>query len=237
MIHDFQGYLPSSFWFYLFQIQVPRDAGTCTRCPMECRLVSSPGPWTCRLSIRWEFDDEGKPLGKVEESSFGMPITNKDDVELSLRRAQAAVLNPEFPPSFFVSISEHDLAAVMLNNDKTLRFSRNVLCVDISGPDLTDLAFVDLPGIIQNAPKKMVTLVEDLVLSHIQGNCLILVALPMTGLSFTPSIASRLNEFPKCIDDIENQKALRLARQVDSEGQRTIGNGGLYLLVQFGLTW
>ncbi|KAF7979740.1 hypothetical protein HWV62_41114 [Athelia sp. TMB] len=171
---------------------------------MECRLVSSPGLWTCRLSIRWEFDDEGKPLGKVEESSFGTPITNKDDVELALRRAQAAVLNPEFPPSFFVSISEADLAAIMLNNEKTLRFSRNVLCVDISGPDLTDLAFVDLPGIIQNAPRKMVTLVEDLVLSHIQGNCLILVALPMT-------------------DDIENQKALRLARQVDAEGQRTIG--------------
>lgn len=148
---------------------------------MECRMVGAPGPWTCRLSIRWEFDDEGKRLQRVDETPFGKPITNKTDVELALRRAQAAVLNPESPALFFVSMSEQDLADSMVNNDKTLRFSRNVLCVDICGPDLTDLSFVDLPGIIQNAPKKMVKLVESLVISHIEGNCLILVALPMTG--------------------------------------------------------
>lgn len=145
-------------------------------------MVSSSEPWSCRISIRWEFDEEGQRLPRVDETRFGKAITNKADVELALRRAQAAVLNPESPALFFVSMSENDLADSMVNNDKTLRFSRNVLCVDISGPDLTDLSFVDLPGIIQNAPKKMVKLVEDLVVSHIEGNCLILVALPMTGM-------------------------------------------------------
>ena len=71
------------------------------------------------------------------------------------------------------------------------------MCVDLEGPELTDLSFIDLPGsfvsfiltflsnvtsgIIQNADDDMIKLVEDLVVSHIKGNCLILVALPMTG--------------------------------------------------------
>ena len=36
-------------------------------------------------------------------------------------------------------------------------------------------------GIVQNAETEIVKLVEDMVVSHIAGNCLILVALPMTG--------------------------------------------------------
>ncbi|KZT22881.1 hypothetical protein NEOLEDRAFT_1180623 [Neolentinus lepideus HHB14362 ss-1] len=184
-------------------IKVPRDAGTCTRCPMECRLSSSEGPWTCQISIRWEFDDKGKRKDDVQEVAFGAPITNKGVVELALRRAQAAVLNPSIPLSKFLIMTAEDL------KDKshvsgTLKFSRNVVCVDLVGPDLTDLSFIDLPGIIQNAEPETVQLVEDLVISHIKGNCLILVALPMT-------------------DDIENQKALRLAHGVDPKGLRTIG--------------
>ena len=40
-----------------------------------------------------------------------------------------------------------------------------------------------IPGIIQNADANIVSLVENLVLSHIKGNCLILVTLPMSGKS------------------------------------------------------
>ncbi|KAH7928504.1 hypothetical protein BV22DRAFT_1192754 [Leucogyrophana mollusca] len=129
-------------------ITVPRDAGTCTRCPMECRMSSSDGPWSCHISIRWEYDENGNQLKDVSEVPFGDMITDKGAVELALRCAQA--------------------------------------------------------GIIQNAEKEVVNLVEELVVSHIKGNTIILVALPMT-------------------DDIENQKALRLARQEDPDGRRTIG--------------
>lgn len=38
------------------QISVPRDAGTCTRAPMECRLSHSVDSWSCQISIRWEYD-------------------------------------------------------------------------------------------------------------------------------------------------------------------------------------
>ncbi|KDQ60446.1 hypothetical protein JAAARDRAFT_191825 [Jaapia argillacea MUCL 33604] len=190
-------------------INVPRDSGTCTRCPMECRLSSSSEPWCCQISIRWEFDDQGKRKDKVQEVTFGGPIHDKSAVELALRRAQAAVLNPHIAlPKFFVK-SDEELKALSSSSDgseqgKTLSFSKNAVCIDLVGPDLTDLSFIDLPGIIQNAEPEVVNLVEDLVVSHIKGNCLILVALPMT-------------------DDIENQKALRLALKEDPAGRRTIG--------------
>ncbi|KAH7920090.1 hypothetical protein BV22DRAFT_826286 [Leucogyrophana mollusca] len=182
-------------------ITVPRDAGTCTRCPMECRMSSSGGPWSCHISIRWEYDESGNQLKDVSEVPFGDMITDKGAVEIALRRAQAAVLHPSTPATQFQGLRAEELERF---KGKPLQFSRNVVCIDLEGPDLTDLSFIDLPGIIQNAEKEVVNLVEELVISHIKGNTIILVALPMT-------------------DDIENQKALRLAHQEDPDGHRTIG--------------
>lgn len=59
-------------------------------------------------------------------------------------------------------------------------------------------------GLIHNAEPEIVKLVEDLVIHYIKGNCLILIALPMT-------------------DDLENQKGVRLAQGVDPDGHRTVG--------------
>ncbi|KAJ7196517.1 P-loop containing nucleoside triphosphate hydrolase protein [Mycena pura] len=186
-------------------IKVPRDAGTCTRCPMECRLSYSRSFWSCRISIRQEYDRQGRPLPlpNVTEPQFGNVITDKNDVELALRRAQFAVLNPSISHQQILEMSPGKLKEGVPGS-RPLKFSRNSICVDLEGPDLTDLMFLDLPGIIQNAEPEVVQLVEDMVVSHIRGNCLILVALPMT-------------------DDIENQKAMRLAHQQDPEGRRTIG--------------
>ncbi|KAF9066275.1 P-loop containing nucleoside triphosphate hydrolase protein [Rhodocollybia butyracea] len=148
-------------------ITVPRDAGTCTRCPMECRLLSSPGPWTCRISIRKEVGDDGKRLGEVSEKSFGSVITDK--------------------------------------SKNTLLTNSECLCTRTERYDAGKKpTFLAKRSLIQNADPDVVKLVEDMVVSHIQGNCIILVAIPMT-------------------DDIENQKALRLARQEDETGRRTIG--------------
>lgn len=47
---------------------------------------------------------------------------------------------------------------------------------------LTILNSSVLKGLIQNAEPEEVQLVEDMVVSHIKGNCLILAALPVTGL-------------------------------------------------------
>ncbi|KAJ3981520.1 P-loop containing nucleoside triphosphate hydrolase protein [Lentinula detonsa] len=183
-------------------ITVPRDAGTCTRCPMECRLLSSTNDWNCRISIRNEFDCDGNRLREVAEKIFIEKITKKSEVELALRKAQFAVLNPEISWTSILAASAEELKT--MGNAKYVPFSQNVVCVDLEGPELTDLSFIDLPGLIQNAEPEVVQLVEDMVVSHIRGNCIILVAVPMT-------------------DDIENQKALRLASQEDKDGRRTIG--------------
>ena len=120
--------------FSMFQISVPRDAGTCTRTPMECRLTHSPDAWSCRISIRREYDNNNKKLPDVKEVPFEKQITKKEDVEPTLRRAQAAVLLGD--------ASLGDLKASIKGD----RFSRNVVCLDLAGPELTDLSFVDLPG-------------------------------------------------------------------------------------------
>lgn len=109
---------------------------------MECRLVSSSEPWHCQISIRWEFDTSGKRKGKVEEVPFGPLITKKEDVELALRRAQSAVLNPTVPTAELLGKTADSLRRI----DNQYKFSRNTVCIQLSGPELTDLAFVDLPG-------------------------------------------------------------------------------------------
>jgi GTP-binding protein EngB required for normal cell division len=186
-------------------INVPRDSGTCTRCPMECRLTQSTQPWQCQLSLRFEFDDAGHRRDEVKETLFGKPISDKDKMEMAIRRAQAAILSPSIPSHEFLDFTDDEIRTGRTSETKRpLQFSKNVVCLDISGPNVTELAFVDLPGIIQNAEKDLVDLVENLVVEHIKGNCIILVALPMS-------------------DDIENQKAALLARQHDPKGRRTIG--------------
>jgi hypothetical protein len=178
---------------------------------MECRLSSSAGPWSCQVSIRWQFEESGKRSDEVSELPFGECITDKSDVELRLRQAQAAVLNPKVPASQFLELSEKECLKGMKSNAPLL-FSRNVVCVDLEGPELTDLSFIDLPGtmlicntistrpltspftgLVQNAEADVVKFIEDLVISHIKRNCLILVALPMTG---TPSFLYSINSNP-----------------------------------------
>ncbi|KAI0633204.1 P-loop containing nucleoside triphosphate hydrolase protein [Trametes polyzona] len=189
-------------------INVPRDAGTCTRCPMELRLAGSDEPWLCRVSIRWECHRQGNALLQPFETPFGEPLDDLQDVERRLRLAQSAVLteNPgQIDVTRYAEKSDEELAVLVAN--ATQKFSRNVVCVDLVGPGLPDLSFVDLPGIIQNdvEGKGEVVLVESLVKSYISPtNTIILVVLPMT-------------------DDIQNQKAAQLAREADPSGSRTIG--------------
>lgn len=77
------------------QINLPRDTGTCTRCPFELRLKSSveDSTWQCQISLRHEFDEHGDAI-EHDEELFGAVIYESRLVELQLRRAQLAILNP-----------------------------------------------------------------------------------------------------------------------------------------------
>jgi hypothetical protein len=106
-------------------------------------MSATSAPWQCRISIRWEYTTKGERLREVRETPFGQVLTRTGDIELALRQATAAVLNPHIDPGMF---STYDKAALKAKGEKQLHFSRNTIVVDISGPGLTDLSFVDLPG-------------------------------------------------------------------------------------------
>ena len=105
------------------------------RCPMECRLSRSEEPWQCVVSLHFTTGD------KDEIKAFGEPITDKEEVEERIRRAQRAILNPNTPPSHFL-----DGEDVSEAQDT---FSPNCVLLHISGRDVPDLSFCDLPGMVQ----------------------------------------------------------------------------------------
>ncbi|TDL25543.1 hypothetical protein BD410DRAFT_717419 [Rickenella mellea] len=191
-------------------ITVPRSSGTCTRCPMECRLTCSPQPWRAQVLLRFERDEAGNRLPEVKEEKFGPPIVAKSELELQLKRAQLAILNPSVASELFVELDLSVLTSGCppLGSDRQLQFSPNVVCLDISGPELTDLSFIDLPGIISNVAegedRGNIDLIKNLVKDHIAGNALILLTITMR-------------------DDLENQSAAFLAKEADPNGLRTIG--------------
>ncbi|KAG6805950.1 hypothetical protein H0H93_003771, partial [Arthromyces matolae] len=109
---------------------------------------------------------------------FGPVLTDKKDVELYIRRAQAALLSPQIPHEEFWTKKEKELKT----GPRAFDFSRNVVCVHVSDPDLTELSFVDLPGLIQNSNDQDISLVKELVVDAIsRPNTLILVTIPMSG--------------------------------------------------------
>lgn len=185
-------------------ITLPRAAGTCTRCPTECRLSRSDNPWQCVVSLRFITDEKGQPLGQARNEPFGAIITDKADVEGRIRRAQRAILNPKKPRKHFLEGEDED------GLDSELSFSNNCVSLQISGPDVADLSFCDLPGLIASVSSTRgsandIALVEGLVTSYIKKtSCIILLTVA-------------------CETDFENQGAHRLAKQHDPEGKRTIG--------------
>lgn len=122
--------------------QYPR-LRTTSRCPMECRLSHSPNEWQCRIYLRFEKDEFGNRLLDVKEKAFGPVIYDKDVLELMLCRAQLAVLNPNTLADSFLTF---DAASNNTDFECQLQFSCNVVCLDVSGPDIPDLSFIDLPG-------------------------------------------------------------------------------------------
>jgi hypothetical protein len=88
-------------------------------------------------------------------------------------------------------------------------FSRNVICLDIKGPNVPNLTLIDLPGIIRSTEKAEekvnVRLVRSLVIDYIKRPNAIIVA--------TVSLKQ----------EMENTVIRALAREADPTGSRTVG--------------
>ncbi|RYP17711.1 hypothetical protein DL765_004389 [Monosporascus sp. GIB2] len=88
-------------------------------------------------------------------------------------------------------------------------FAKDILRIEITGPDRPHLTIVDLPGLIHSATKNQsgsdVELIRNVVQGYMkQPRCIIL------------AVVSAKNDFA-------NQVVLKLARAVDSSGTRTLG--------------
>ena len=96
------------------------------------------------------YDAAGKRLDEPQVVTFGERLYEPTDVERRLKRAQDAIL--QLPHE-----GAHDLETYLqedhIVSPKTVGFSRNVVRLDVAGPDLVDVTFIDLPGIIQNSDK------------------------------------------------------------------------------------
>ncbi|KZT27153.1 hypothetical protein NEOLEDRAFT_1131161 [Neolentinus lepideus HHB14362 ss-1] len=185
-------------------ITLPRSSGTCTRCPTECKLSTSTEPWQCKISLRFETDEHGQPLGQARNVPFGETIHDKADVEERIRRGQLAVLNPGVSPRNFLEDDD-----IVENSAGQLAFTTNSICLQISGPDVADLSFVDLPGLIasvsQGGDIRDIELVKELVHKYIKKpSCIILLTVT-------------------CEVDFETQGAYQLAMEADPERKRIIG--------------
>ena len=69
------------------------------------------------------------------------PITDKFLVEDCIRRDQRAILNPSKDPNKFLYWDE-------VSDKNDVSFLKNYVSLEISGSELADLSFVDLPGLI-----------------------------------------------------------------------------------------
>ncbi|KAJ7587408.1 P-loop containing nucleoside triphosphate hydrolase protein [Mycena floridula] len=180
-------------------ITLPRASGTCTRAPTECRLSRSNEPWKCIVSLQRITDAQGQALAQVRNKSFGPTIFDKALVEERIRRAQRAILNPTTSTNIFLAGDDED------PSNPELTFTTNYISLQISGPDVADLSFCDLPGLIASGNETDIQLIRSLVSSYIsKPSCVILLTVA-------------------CETDFQNQGAQQLAKEHDPQGKRTIG--------------
>jgi energy-coupling factor transporter ATP-binding protein EcfA2 len=130
-------------------VALPRSLGTTTRCVY--RITTSKAtlgdkPWTCKISLIQEYELRGRSTWKECEPRATDFCTLYDEVELEvmLRRAQNALLNPNEDATRYVNADPTQTAA------KKAIFSPNIISLEIRAPNLTELIFHDLPGCINS---------------------------------------------------------------------------------------
>jgi hypothetical protein len=122
-------------------------------------------------------------------------------------RAQLALLNPAMRSDIFVS---KKIADPVAHEEKgQLQFTRNVVCVDVKGPSVSNLTLIDLPGIIRSSDRpeerKNIGIVKSVINEYIsKPNAIIVCCVSMK-------------------QEMENTVVREMARRVDPTGTRTLG--------------
>lgn len=98
-------------------------------------MFNRPGAWCCKISIVRETHHNGQLSKRIP---FGPDILDAEDVCKRITKAQTAVLHPEIDPKQSLNGNRVEWGESGFSNDSIL--------VEIEGPEITDLSFVDLPG-------------------------------------------------------------------------------------------
>ena len=180
--------------------------------------------------------DQSSGKSSVLEAISGVPFPRKDNLctrfatEVILRRDSKTSISVSIVPSKDRSSSEreiisqfrHELATlddfpalfekakdIMGLSDDSKSFSRDVLRIEMLGPTQPQLTLVDLPGLIHSETKSQtpadISMVTNLVSEYLTSPRSIILA-----------VVSAKN-------DISNQIVLRRSREVDRQGDRTLG--------------
>ncbi|KAH0565504.1 hypothetical protein GP486_001098 [Trichoglossum hirsutum] len=165
-------------------VSFPIKSNLCTRFPTELILRKTPqnGVSVSIVPHRSRSESEQHSL-----SSFHEKLDGFEGLPALVENAKAAM-----------GISTHGKA-----------FSKDLLRVEVSGPDRPHLTIVDLPGLIHSETKHQsasdVELVQDVVQTYMKEPRSIILA-----------VVSAKN-------DAANQIVLKLARTADKKGNRTLG--------------
>ncbi|KAH7329757.1 P-loop containing nucleoside triphosphate hydrolase protein [Rhizoctonia solani] len=169
------------------------------RCPIECQSQYADLPWRAQVFLKFERGERDGEVG--DEIPFGGPLDDPDLVEERIKLAQIAVLNPLTEPELILRGE--------VPSPGGLSFTKNTVVVKLTGRELADLSFVDLPGIIVSTSdeknKGDIKLVQNLISSYMKRSSTVnLIVLT-------------------CETDYETQAAGLLAKKYDPTGERTIG--------------
>ena len=165
-------------------VSFPIKGNLCTRFPTELvlRKTAHAGVSVSIVPHQSRSESEQQSL-----SSFNQKLDGFEGLSALIEVAKSAM-----------GISPHGKA-----------FSRDLLRVEVSGPDRPHLTIVDLPGLIHSETKQQsasdVELVQDLVQSYMVERRSIILA-----------VVSAKNDYA-------NQIVLKLARAADKTGVRTLG--------------
>lgn len=165
-------------------VSFPVQSNTCTRFPTELILRRTP---EVRSSVSIVPDVSRTEQEKLSLSRFSKELEGYDGLGEMIEAAKRAM-----------GIEEHG---------KT--FSKDLLRVEITGPERSHLTIVDLPGLIHSPTKSQtdddVKLIKSVVRRYMKEPRSVILA-----------VISAKN-------DLANQIVLKMAKKADPEGQRTMG--------------
>ncbi|RAL12437.1 dynamin family protein [Aspergillus homomorphus CBS 101889] len=179
----------------LTRLPFPRDSGLCTR-------------FATQLIFR-----RNKNLTARRICSSIIPASNSNAARAGELRAWGATFEGSLSAGRFAEIMKeaHKLMGVSTTDKPTqLTFSRDVFRLEISGPDEDHLSVIDVPGIFKlttpgQTTKADIQLVRDMVLGYMRNSRSILLTVVAANV------------------DVANQEIIEIARELDPDGERTLG--------------